>query len=161
MPSARQGEVSVHIDAPPEAVFDVLADIERMGEWSPECYRVEWLNGAASPAKPGARFKGSNRAGRLKWSMTCEIKAADRGRELSWSTVKGDKEIIRWTYRMEPTAGGTELTESFQAIRWPLEVRIFEDLVMRNRNEQREAAMRTTLERIKAAAEKVGATRRE
>jgi uncharacterized protein YndB with AHSA1/START domain len=154
MTSARQGEVSIHIDAPPDAVWDLLAEVERMGEWSPECYRVEWLNGAMSPAKLGARFKGSNRYGRLKWSMTCEVKSADRGRELSWSTVKGDKEIIRWTYRMEPTATGTELTESFQAIRWPLDVRIFEDLVMRNRNEQREAAMRTTLERIKTAAEK-------
>jgi uncharacterized protein YndB with AHSA1/START domain len=154
MPSARQGEVNIHIDAPPEAVWDVLADVERMGEWSPECYRVEWLDGARPPAKAGARFKGSNRSGRLKWSVTCEIKTADRGRELSWSTVKGDKEVIRWSYRMEPTATGTNLTESFRAISWPIDVRIFEDIVMRNRNEEREAAMRTTLGRIKAAAEK-------
>jgi uncharacterized protein YndB with AHSA1/START domain len=153
MPSARQGEVRIHIDATPESVWDLLADVERMGEWSPECYRVEWLDGATSPAKPGARFKGRNRSGRLNWSMKCEIKTAERGRELSWSTVKGDKEVVRWTYRMKPVDGGTEVVESFEAITWPLVVRIFEDLVMRNRNEGREAAMQTTLQRIKAAAE--------
>jgi hypothetical protein len=85
--------------------------------------------------------------------MTCEVKTAERGRELSWSTVRGNKEIVRWTYRIEPAEGGTDLFESFEAMSWPLDVRLFEDLVMRNRNDQRQAAMQTTLQRIKAAAE--------
>lgn len=153
MPSARTGDAGIHVDAAPESVWDLMADLERMGEWSPECYQVRWLGGASSPAKFGARFKGSNRSGRLKWSMTCEVKTAERGRELSWSTVRGEKEIVRWTYRMEPAEGGTDLVESFEAMSWPLDVRLFEDLVIRNRNDQRQAAMQTTLERIKAAAE--------
>jgi uncharacterized protein YndB with AHSA1/START domain len=41
MTSARQGQVRAHIDAPPEAVWALLADLERMGQWSPECYRVQ------------------------------------------------------------------------------------------------------------------------
>ena len=53
MKSARQGEVDIHVNAPPEAVWRVVADLDRMGEWSPECYRVEWLDGAHSPATPG------------------------------------------------------------------------------------------------------------
>ena len=31
--------VTVDIDAPPERVYDLVADIGRMGEWSPECVR--------------------------------------------------------------------------------------------------------------------------
>lgn len=106
MPSARTDDARIHVDALPESVWDLLADLERMGEWSPECYQVRWLGGASSPAKPGARFKGSNRSGRLKWSMTCEVKTAERGRELSWSTMRKNKEIVRWTYRMEPADSG-------------------------------------------------------
>ena len=153
MASSRQGEVGIHIDAPPDIVWALLADVERMGEWSPECYRVQWLEEATFPPKPGDRFKGFNRWGLLRWSMTCEIQAAEPGRELTWSTVRGDSEIVRWRYGLEPASSGTDVTESFQAIRWPLDVWFFEDIVMRNRDEQRAAAMRTTLQRIKAVAE--------
>ena len=153
MTSSRSGEVSIHIDAPPEAIWDTLAHIERMGEWSPECYRVEWLEGASSPAKVGARFKGSNKSGWLRWSMLCEVKVADRGRELAWSTMRKGQEIVRWAYRLQPSNGGTDLTESFEALSWPFIVRVFEDVVMRDRDRQREHAMRTTLERIKAVVE--------
>src|SRR5436309_1985613 len=44
---------SIDIDAPAERVYDLVADLSRMGEWSPECRRVEWLDGATSPAAPG------------------------------------------------------------------------------------------------------------
>ncbi|MBA3764802.1 MAG: SRPBCC family protein [Actinobacteria bacterium] len=153
MTSARQGEVRMHIDAPPEAVWALLADIERMGEWSPECHRVEWLGGATPPATTGARFKGWNKSGLLRWSMTCEVKVADPGRELAWATVRGARDIVRWRYLLEASNGGTDVTESFEALRWPLDVRIFEDIVMRDRDRERDQAMRTTLERIKAIAE--------
>ncbi|HEX5266851.1 MAG TPA: SRPBCC family protein [Acidimicrobiales bacterium] len=153
MASARQGQVSVHVDAPAERVWSVVADLDRMGEWSPECYRVTWLDGARSPARPGARFKGRNRWGPVRWSMTCEVKTSDPGREVSWSTLHGDREVVRWTYRLEPDGTGTTVTESFD-VRWlPPSARLFEDALMVNRDRQREAAMRATLERIKAAAE--------
>jgi uncharacterized protein YndB with AHSA1/START domain len=153
MPSSRRGEVRIHIDASPEVVWSLLADVERMGEWSPECYRVRWLENARFPPKPGDRFKGSNRWRLLRWSMTCKIEVAERGRELTWSTVRGDKEIVRWRYRLEPASGGTDVIESFEALHWPIDVRFFEDVVMRNRDRDREAGMRTTLQRIKAVAE--------
>jgi len=153
MTSARQGEVRMHIDASPEAVWSTLADVERMGEWSPECYRVKWLDGAEAPATTGARFKGHNKSGLLRWSMTCEVKVADRGRELAWSTVKGGHDVVVWRYRLDPSNGGTDVTESFEALRWPFSVRVFEDIVMRDRDHKRDHAMRTTLERIKAVVE--------
>ncbi len=124
-----------------------------MGEWSPECYRVRWLEGAKSPATAGARFKGSNRFGWLRWSMTCEVKAADPGRELAFSTVRGERECVRWRYQLEPANGGTDITESFEVVWLPLDARIGEDFLMRDRDRRREQGMRATLERIKAIAE--------
>ena len=156
MVSARQGEVSTHVDAPPEEVWSLVADLERMGEWSPECYRVAWLDGAGPPARPGARFKGHNRWGPVRWSMTCEVKTADPGREVSWSTVQRGRDVVRWTYRFEPDGPGTTVTESFNVVWLPPMARFFEDVLMVNRDRQREAAMRSTLERIKAAAEAAG-----
>lgn len=156
MVSARHGEARIHVAASPEHVWSMLADVQRMGEWSPECYRVQWLGGASSPARVGARFKGYNRSGKLRWAMTCQVQVAEPGEELGWSTMQRGREVVRWTYRMVPADGGTDLVESFDAKSWPLVVRIFEDVIMRNRDEGRDAAMRATLQRIKAAAEADG-----
>lgn len=153
MASARYGEVRIHVEVPPQRVWSLLADLDRMGEWSPECYRVEWLNGAKSPATPGARFKGWNRYGRMQWSVTCEVTAVEPNQELAWSTVDGDREMVRWRYRFEPADGGTDLTESFEVMWLPFMARLAEDVLMRDRDRRREQAMRTTLERIKALAE--------
>ncbi len=153
MASARSGEVRLHVNASPETVWRLVADLDRMGEWSPECYRVEWLDGARSPAAPGARFKGWNRYGRMRWSVTCEVKTAEPPRELAWSTVQGDREMVRWRYILEPSNAGTDVTESFEVSWLPFMARFAEDVLMRDRDTRRTDAMRATLERIKAIAE--------
>lgn len=153
MRTARTGSVQVRIDAPAEKVWALLSNLERMGEWSPECYRVEWQDGAHSPAVPGARFRGWNRYGRMKWSVACRVKTAVPDKELSWSTVLHGRESVTWSYRIEPSDGGVDLIESFEVHRLPLSARIAEDYVMRDRDRRREQAMRTTLERIKRAVE--------
>jgi hypothetical protein len=129
MRSARHGEVQAHIAAPPQKVWALLANLDQMSQWSPECYRVQWLDGASSPATPGARFKGWNRFGWLRWTM------------------------VRWRYLLEPANGGTDLIESFQVIWLPFTARLGEDVLMRDRDRRREEAMRTTLNRIKDVAE--------
>jgi hypothetical protein len=153
MRTARRGEVKIHIDAPTQKVWDTLVDVERMGEWSPECHQVRWLDGAKSPAKVGVRFKGFNKYDWLKWSMKCEVKVADPERELAWSTLRGNRELVRWCYLLEPAEDGTELTESFECVWLPLDARLAEDYLMRDRDRRRQDAMRTTLQRIKAAVE--------
>ncbi len=153
MASSRRGEVCTHIDATPERVWSLVASLDRMGEWSPECYRVTWLGGATSPAERGTQFKGRNKWGPVRWSMACEVKTADPGREISWSTVQRGRELVTWRYRFEPEGSGTKVTESFQVHWLPPLARFFEDVLMVNRDRAREDAMRATLERIKTAAE--------
>ena len=63
----RHAEATVHIDAPPEAVWAVIADVTRGGEWSGESRGCVWLNGAGS-VEVGARFRGRNRRGPFSWS---------------------------------------------------------------------------------------------
>lgn len=153
MVSARSGTVTTRIKASADEVWALLSHLERMGEWSPECYRVTWLDGATSPAQPGARFKGHNRWGPVRWSMTCEVKTAEDGREISWSTVQGGKELVTWRYELVPDGEDTVVKESFEVHWLPPMARVFEDVLMVNRDRGREQAMQMTLERIRAAVE--------
>ena len=66
MPTPQSGQATIEIAASPESVYDLIADITRMGEWSPECYRCEWAGELHEPVV-GARFQGHNRMGLIKW----------------------------------------------------------------------------------------------
>ena len=41
-----QGAVTVHLDAPAERVWELVSDVTRIGEFSPETFEAEWLDGA-------------------------------------------------------------------------------------------------------------------
>jgi uncharacterized protein YndB with AHSA1/START domain len=153
MRTARSGSVRTRVEAPVERLWSLLVNLDRMGEWSPECYRVEWLEGASAPAVEGARFRGWNRYDRMRWSVACRVKHVVPGEELSFSTLRRDKEMVTWTYRLRPSGGGVKLTESFDVHWLPLSARFAEDHLMRDRDRRREEAMRATLERIKQLAE--------
>jgi hypothetical protein len=70
------------------ALCDAITDVTRMGEWSPECYRCVWLDGATA-AYVGARFRGYNKLGRFRWATTAVITAVTKaGCSLSpWCTA--------------------------------------------------------------------------
>ena len=152
MPTARGGHSSIDIAAPPDLVYDLVADVPRMGEWSPECCRCEWLDGATAAA-PGARFRGYNRRGRLRWERTAVVGTADRGREFSFTTVndRAVREETRWRYTMEPSPSGTLLSESFQFLWCSVPSRLVEALLPRGRQVTR--GIEETLRRIRRAAE--------
>ena len=57
-----RGQAQVHIDAPLDTVFQLVSDVTRMGEWSPECRRCEWIGESRVPVA-GARFQGHNALG--------------------------------------------------------------------------------------------------
>jgi uncharacterized protein YndB with AHSA1/START domain len=152
MPTAQNGRASIHIAAPPELVYDLITDVTRMGEWSPECYRCEWLDGASAPAA-GARFRGYNRRGPMRWERTAVVATAERGREFAFTTVndRTGRDETHWQYTMDPSPSGTLLTESFEFLWCSLANRAAELFVPRGR--QVNAGIEDTVRRIKRAAE--------
>ena len=126
-----------------------------MGEWSPECYRCEWLEGSVR-AEPGARFRGYNRSGWFKWSNTSEIVAADRGRELSWIMGGQEKRFSLWRYTFVAQDDQTVVTEEFEPLRHTLLGRLGALPLggERKREQALLAGMESTLARLKIAAEK-------
>jgi hypothetical protein len=156
MKRATQGAETVHVDAAPEQVYALVSDVTRMGEWSPETYRCRWMD-AEGPVC-GARFKGYNRRGRARWSNILVVRSAEPGREFSFRRDVLACGVCDWTYRVERAAGdgGTLLTESYEVKKpdWRI-TNWFNGLLLGvdDRDEDLRAGMRTTLARIKAAAE--------
>lgn len=155
MKKGTTGHASVHVNAPPEKIYALVTDVSRMGEWSPECHHCEWLDGATGPTV-GARFKGSNRKGLVRWSTKPKVVAAEEGREFAFCTEVRGKDLTKWTYRFDPDGDGTKVTESFEMVNdQPGTITFAEKYVMRikDRKADLEKDMHATLERIKAAVE--------
>ncbi len=149
----RKGSASCHIDAPPERVYQLVSDVTQMGEWSPETTKAEWIDGATGPAA-GARFKGSNKLGIFRWSTKPTVEVADAGREFTFVTTNGSgkKKYTRWSYKLTPSGGGTDVEESWEELAQLAVIGRF----MMNDGRQRglNEGCAQTLERIKAAAER-------
>lgn len=140
-----QGRASIHINASPQTVYELVSDVARMGEWSPECYKCEWMDAATGPVV-GARFKGYNRRGRIKWTTEPKVLVADPGREFGFASMMGPGHGTRWTYRFEPAEGGTELIEAYEGSGMAR-------LLMPKRATELQQGMEETLRRIKQAVE--------
>ena len=104
--------VSVTVAAAPEAVYDLVADITRMGEWSPACTGGKWSDDERRA------FLGANKRGDVEYETQCAVEVAERGREFTFVNrgVDGQDELVRWSYRFEPSAGGSEVTESWEVL---------------------------------------------
>lgn len=155
MRQGTTGTVTIHVDAAPDEVYALVSDVRRMGEWSPETVHAEWIDGATGPAV-GARFKGTNRRGIVRWSTKPRVVEVEPGRVFAFVTEFRGQDQTRWTYRFEPEAGGTRLTESFDLVHdIPKFVATAERFLLRvkDRRADLEDGMRATLERIKQAAE--------
>jgi hypothetical protein len=109
-------EVRAHIDADPATVYDLVSDVTRTPEWSPEVIACGWLDGATS-AMMGARFTAKNRRRWFTWSNRPVVAVADRGREFAITRTEHGGGTIRWSYRLEPEDGGTSVVLSYQVLR--------------------------------------------
>jgi uncharacterized protein YndB with AHSA1/START domain len=149
--------VERHIEAPPELLYDVVADVTRTPELSPEIVTCEWVDGATGPAV-GARFRAKNHAGRgPDWHNTPVVTVAERGREFAFSRTEKGAGTIVWRYVFAPEGQGTRVTESYEVTR-PLTLFGWFVIGVLYGNKDRRAdlhrGMTQTLERLAALAEK-------
>jgi uncharacterized protein YndB with AHSA1/START domain len=145
--------VTVHIAAPPERVWDLVSDVTKIGKYSPETFEAEWIDGATGPAV-GAKFRGHvkrNRKGPIYWT-TCTVQVCDPGREFTFGVGNGSTPLNVWSYRLEPSGDGTDVTESF-ALANKLALRVYWALLGWSRGRTNRNGMRATLERMKAEIE--------
>jgi len=147
--------VTVHMSAPPEAVWALVSDVTRIGSYSPETFEAEWLNGATGPAV-GATFRGHvkrNGKGPIYWT-TCVVSTCVPGSAFGFDVLTGGKPLNTWTYRIEPTGdGGSDVTESFRlADTWSL--KLYWAVLGWARGKTNRNGMQATLDAIKAEVER-------
>ncbi len=108
-----EGSASTTISQPPAVVFAAVADVTRMGEWSPECVAGRWVPPASGPAL-GAKFEGDNVAKMgpvtlKKWTTVSEITEFTEDEVFEFVT----EDYTIWRYEFEDRDGSTQVTESF------------------------------------------------
>jgi len=157
MQTLDHDHVSLHIDAPPEAVYALVADVTRTPEFSPEILRCTWLDGATGPAA-GARFEAVNKVSRgPSWKNRPVVIAAQPGREFAFSRTEKLSGTLIWRYLFEPEGTGTRLTESYEVthpisrVGWFIIDRLFG---CHNRRAELRAGMNQTLQRIRETADR-------
>lgn len=146
--------VTLEIEADAQALYAMVSDLPRIGEWSPECEGVTWEGDVTTPAE-GTTFVGHNAVGpgrRIRYSRHGSVLAAEPGREFTFITDEGGRPSTVWSYRFTPVAEGrTRVTESYE-VRWiPTWARIID--IPTNRHRELVDAMRHTLAQLKSAAE--------
>ena len=108
----------ITIDAPPDVLYDFIADMPAMGEISPVCTGGEWRDEARGV---GALFVGSNTIGERTWQAQMRVLVADRPREFAWENMGAvdwvdARPLVRWGYRFEPTPDGTVVEETWRIL---------------------------------------------
>lgn len=101
-------EVEHRFGAPPEAVFDLLTDIERMAGLGPEHHTARWLD------NDHTRFAGENTLGEREWEVLCVVIAKERPRSFGWSVGEPEDPSSTWTYDLVPDGEATLVRQRFQ-----------------------------------------------
>jgi hypothetical protein len=156
MQTLDRDSAEIVVAAPADELYDLVADVTRTPEFSPEVVSARWLDGATGAAV-GARFESVNAsaAGR-RWRNRPVVRVADRGREFAFERTEAMAGSIVWRYRFEPVDGGTRVVESYEVERpvsrlgWLVIEKVFRG---GDRREALAEGMRTTLERLRDAAE--------
>lgn len=147
---------SIRIDAPAEAVYDLVADVTRMGEWSPEATGAR-VSAPAGVLQVGDRFTGTNRHGIARWSTQCTVTEADRGRVFEFTVAVKPFKISTWRYEFAADGDSTIVTEHWtderDGVRGAAVKVLGQVVIPGSRPDHNRRNMQTTLANLKAAAE--------
>ena len=100
----RELRAETTIDAPPEAVWQVLGDIRRMPELSPELVRMIPLKKGG--LRPGQWYVGVNRRKGVLWPTRSVVADVKPGRLVAWDTKTSG---ARWIWELSPEGTGTRV----------------------------------------------------
>src|SRR5687768_17601276 len=148
---------SVTVARDPEAVYALVSDVTRIGEWSPVC-KACWWDDPAAGAVVGAWFTGRNVLPERTWETRSQVVAAEAGREFAWEVNDG---WVRWGFTVEPEGAGSRLTQHWRFLPKGLEgfrerFGADADAQITQRSELALSGIPATLAAIKATAEQAG-----
>lgn len=145
--------VMVHFQASPADVWSLVSDVTRIGEYSPETFEAEWIDGATGPMV-GAKFRGHvkrNEKGPTYWT-TCRVSECEPERIFAFEVLTNGKALNTWSYRLVEVDGGTDVTESFQ-LADTFALKVYWMMLGWARGKRNRNDMQRTLERMRAQLE--------
>lgn len=104
----RVVSVSRVIAAPPDTIFDLLADPASHHRFDGSSTVIAGRSGNPDRLSLGARFSMDMKMG-IPYRMTNEVVAFEENRTIAWRHFGHHV----WRYDLEPDEGGTRVTESF------------------------------------------------
>jgi len=154
------------IDCTAEQAWELITDVTRIGEFSPECQEVRWTRGTS--AEPGNSFDGTNRATveqggetyDAEWTRPCTVTVVEPGRRFAYSV--GDRydgsPASDWEFELYQTKEGCKIVQTFRHRRDGLSgIRLAADAeptrvdeILEERSRALSAGMHDTLHRMKA-----------
>ncbi len=116
MDDGEMVSVSRKVAAPIDVVWQMVSDLSRMGDWSPENDGGSWRG--ADPTWPGGPsvgsvFRGDNHRGRRTWKTKVTVIDSDPPRRFAFRLKIGALGGCDWIYDIEPTDAGCCVTESW------------------------------------------------
>ncbi len=153
MPTPLPITASVDIEASPDRVWDVVGDVARMPEWSPELRRL-WVAGRR-PVGVGTTLVGLNRRGVVAWPTLSKVTRFEPGIAVAWRTRESG---ATWTYELSAEGSRTRLTGRRDLAAYTVGTAVLGPVIGGAAGHDRELAqgIRTTLGRIKDAVEQPG-----
>lgn len=103
----------IEIAAPPQRVYDYVADLTRHPEWAGHKLRVEHVDGPANTA--GGRFRSSGVQLGREVVNDLTIVEADPPRRFVFD-ASGREGRFSHAYEIEPTAAGSRLTRTMEVM---------------------------------------------
>ena len=100
----RELRAETTIDAPPEVVWEVLGDVRRMPELSPELVRMVPLKGGG--LRPGQWYLGVNRRKAVLWPTRNVVTDVEAARKVVWDTRTSG---ARWIWELTPEGESTRV----------------------------------------------------
>ncbi|HEX7353753.1 MAG TPA: SRPBCC domain-containing protein [Mycobacteriales bacterium] len=99
--------VEVFVNAPPEAVWRLVTDVDVPARFSGEFLGATWEGDTRGV---GAVFHGRNRNEFLgEWTIPCFVDAWDEPRAFGWRTSDPDNPGARWRFELTANGTGTRL----------------------------------------------------
>ena len=144
-------QAQIDIAAPPARVWELISDLKKMPQWSPQCRAMKVFG----PLRVGAKTVNINRRRLLIWPTTSTIIAVEPELRLAFRV---DANGTEWSYELEPIDGGTRVIESRRA---PNGIKKFSTVTVNavmggvpSFEVELVEGMNETLSRIKSAAER-------
>ncbi|HZE41859.1 MAG TPA: SRPBCC family protein [Stackebrandtia sp.] len=113
-------EISMTVDLSPGECWELVTDVSRAAEASPECVAAAWLDVERPGPRIGARFMGRNEYGNgFTAEVVCVVTEAQEPRRFAWAVLDDSEQLERahsiWRYELVPVGERrTEIRQSFE-----------------------------------------------